>query len=262
MGGPAFVVDVVPVGRGVDDHDVGARSAQGLGGDGAGGPVGAVDDDSQAGQFDVDRSDEVLDVSRVRHFDGGFDPAHAFADGPVPFDAEEGFDLVLDGVFELEPAAREELDAVVGHGVVRGGDHHAEVDVLRGCEVGQPRGGQHVDVFDVDAGACQACRDGLREHGPGQARVAGDDRSRAPFSALCKSPGGGVAQFECQLCRNLAVGEPPHAVGSKKSGHDSSPVREKIAIVTIPSMSLPRLSAELLHNVSRGQSSQTVLKDS
>ena len=193
MGRPAFVVDVVPVGRGVDDDDVGARPAQSLGGDGAGGPVRAVDDDSQAGQFDVDRPDEVLDVNRVCHFDGGFDPAHAFADGPVPFGAEEGFDLVLDGVFELEPAARKELDAVVGHRVVGGGDHHAEVDVLGGCEIGQPGGGQHIDLFDVDAGAGQACRDGLREHGPRQARVSGDNRPGAPLSALCESPSGGFA---------------------------------------------------------------------
>jgi len=111
-------------------------------------------------------------------------------------------------------------------------------------------------LFDVDAGAGQACRDGLREHGPRQARVSGYNRPGAPFSALCESPSGGFAQFECQLCRNLAIGEPSHAVSSKKSGHDSSPVREKIAVVTIPSMALLRLPAELLHNVNRQNASK------
>ena len=43
--------------------------------------------------------------------------------------AQELLDLRLDGVVELEAAAGEELDAVVGHRVVRGADHHAEVGV-------------------------------------------------------------------------------------------------------------------------------------
>ena len=43
------------------------------------------------------------------------------------------------GVVELEAAAGEELDAVVGHRVVRGGEHHAEVGAERAGEVGDAR---------------------------------------------------------------------------------------------------------------------------
>ena len=130
------------------------------------------------------------------------------------------------------------------------GNHHAQIDVLRGTEVGQARSRQHVNVFDVDAGAGQARCDRLREHGPRQARIPRDDGSRPPIAAVGQCSGGSFAQFERQLRGYFAVGQTPHTVSSKKSGHDSSPVREKIAIVTNPSMALLSLPAELLHDVS------------
>ena len=51
--------------------------------------------------------------------------------GPLPRLAQVLLDRQLDGVVELVPAAGEELDAVVGHRVVRGRQHHAEVGAER-----------------------------------------------------------------------------------------------------------------------------------
>src|SRR5690606_6750868 len=103
--------------------------------------------------------DQVVDVAAVGEGDVVADPADVGAERALPLGAETGLDLVLDGVLELEAAPGEELDAVVRHGVVRGGDDDSEVDVVAGGQVGDTRGGQHADLGDVDSGAGQTCRD-------------------------------------------------------------------------------------------------------
>ncbi len=76
------------------------------------------------------------------------DGGRAGGDGPL--------DGGLDRVGQLVPAAGEELDAVVGHRVVAGRQHDAEVGVERCGEVGDRRGGQHPDAQHLGAGAGQA----------------------------------------------------------------------------------------------------------
>ena len=62
------------------------------------------------------------------------------------------FDLELGVVGELVAVRPEQLDAVIGEGIVRGGDHHAEI--------GAERAGQHGD--------------GRRRHRPEQEHVHAD----------------------------------------------------------------------------------------
>ena len=50
------------------------------------------------------------------------------------------------------PTARKELDAVVRHRVVGGGDHHAEIGVSRIGQEGDSRSGQHAQPSYVDPG--------------------------------------------------------------------------------------------------------------
>ena len=179
VGGAAVVVDVEAVRGGVDDDDLGAGGPQRGRTDDGGGAVGGVDDDAQAGQVSGDGVDEVVDVVLIRDGLPLDDAADVGAGGAVVDLAQEGLDLVLDGVGELVAAAGDELDAVVREGVVGGGDHDAQLDVLGGRQVGDRRGGQDAHAGDVDAGGGQARADGVVEELSGGAGVTAHDRAGA-----------------------------------------------------------------------------------
>ena len=105
--------------------------------------------------------------------------------------ADEFLDAVLGGVVELVAARAEDLDAVVGHRVVRRGDHHAELGVVGAGQMGDRRGRQHPDPQSVDALAGQACDDGGFEHLAAGSRVTADDREPArsdPASLRTRPP--------------------------------------------------------------------------
>ena len=78
-------------------------------------------------------------LERVGRID---DPADLGTDRTKPGTLrDELLDAVLGSVVELVAARAEDLDAVVGHRVVRGGDHHAEVGVIGAGQVGHRGGG-------------------------------------------------------------------------------------------------------------------------
>ena len=85
----------------------------------------AVDDDRPAAQVGAggDQLGEVVvdQAARLRH-DPDVEPGRA---RQRRVRVDQRFDLVLDGVRELEPVGAEELDPVVFDRVVRGRDHHA-----------------------------------------------------------------------------------------------------------------------------------------
>jgi hypothetical protein len=126
------------------------------------GAVRAVDDDAQPVEPVRCRGEQAGDVA-VR---GVHQPVHAADAGAgraLPGLVEAPLDGVLELVRQLVPAAREDLDAVVRHRVVRGGEHHAEVRAGTRHEGGDARRRQHAGVVDVHPGARQA-----GDHGGGQ----------------------------------------------------------------------------------------------
>src|SRR5690606_12522219 len=220
----ALVVDVAAVRGGVDDDDVGPRLAQRERGDVAGRAVGAVDGDAQALQRPAGGGHEVVDVGAVGGPGVLLDAAHAVPDGSLPAGAQARLDGVLDGVLELVAAAGEELDAVVGHRVVGGGDDHTEVDVGRRGEVRDAGGGQHAHLDDVEASAGQARGDGAGEEVSGDTGVASDDGAgTAALGGRGEHPRGRGPQLERELGGDVPVGESAHAVGSEQSGHGEVP---------------------------------------
>ena len=180
MGGSAGIVDVETVRGGVDDDDLRPGGAQGGRAHVRGGPVGGVHDDAQAGQVGGHGVDEVVDVVLVRHGLALDDPADPSARGELVDRAEQGLDLVLDGVGELVAAAGEELDAIVLKGVVGGGDDHTQVHVLGRGQVGDGRGRQDAHAGDVHAGGGQAGRDGVVEELATGTGVTAHDGARSP----------------------------------------------------------------------------------
>src|SRR5699024_3293999 len=141
---------------GVDHHHVGTSRSQCCRAHLAGGAVGAVDGDAQAAQVGFDGAEQVLDVPVPGFTAVQRDRSDVGAGRQLPAAVQVRLDLVFVGIVEVDPAAGDELDAVVGHRVVRGGDHHREVVVLGTGQVGVGGGGQHTEVLHVHSGAGQA----------------------------------------------------------------------------------------------------------
>ena len=141
VGGADAVVDVPAVGLAADRVHRGAGAAVHLGRDRGGGAVRAVDDDAcspVSGRSTVD--EQVREVvarprragrgpGRRRRRSGRWSSERPGDDGPL--------DRGLDGVGQLVAAAAEQLDAVVGHRVVAGRDHDAEVGAVSAGQEGE-----------------------------------------------------------------------------------------------------------------------------
>ncbi len=188
-----------------------------------------VEDDLQSVEAVGEHADEVGDVL-VEPLVVVPDAADAGTGRAVPGGTGavlgvDGLDAVLQLVGELVAAAGEELDAVVGHGVVAGGQHHAEVGAERAGEVGDRGRRQHADPQHVHTGAGQA-RDhrGLQEL-PGGARIPADHRGRpvpGEGARLGQYVRRGDGEAQRQLGRQIRVGDAAHAVRAEESSHLSS----------------------------------------
>ena len=214
VGRAAAVVDVQAVGHRVDRADVGAGADQGTGTGLVRGTLGAVEDDLDAHQRVVDGVDEVTDVV-VDGLVVRRDPAHGAALGTLPGLAHPRLDRDLDGVVELLATAGEELDAVVGHRVVRRRQHHAEVGAEPLGQEGDPGGRQDPEQQHVDAGRGQP-RDhrGLEEL-PRDPGVAADHREGSvalELTGVGEDVGRGNGKVQGQLSGEITVGQTPDPV--------------------------------------------------
>jgi hypothetical protein len=163
--------------------------------------------------------DVLLDRPLVRAH-----PADGRADRGVPGAAQELLDLRLDRVVELVPAASEELDAVVGHRVVRGADDHAEVGVEGVGQVGDARRRDHPEAEHVDPGRGQPGHDRVLEDLSRDPRVATDHGQGSlarpvEVAAVDDDARRGDRQVEGELGRDLAVGEATDPVGAEDARH-------------------------------------------
>src|SRR3546814_381373 len=120
---------------------------------------------------------------------------------------------------ELHATAGEELDAVVGHRVVRGAQHHAEVGVERGGQEGDTRRGHHTEEEYVDPCRGQSRHDGCLEELPGDPGVAPHHRhgtvprELTPVGQDVRCSNG---QVQSQLGGELTVGETTDSVGAEQ----------------------------------------------
>ena len=135
---------------------------------------------------------------------------------------DRGLDPVLHLVGELVPTRGEDLDAVVRHGVVRCGDHHAEACVTRSGEVRDRGGRQHADRDDVHTGGGQPGDDGRLEHFTARARVAPDDGDRMFDLVAGENPRRRVTELESQLGTQRLVRQPTNTVRTEQPTHSST----------------------------------------
>ena len=184
MGRAKAVVDVPAVGTAADGHHLGPQLVQHGRCNLVGRAVGGIDDDLQPaqGEAGVDRALAELDVAPLRIADT---PGLAQAGGVGPGGrlGQRGLDGQLPRVGQLAALGRKELDAVVRIGVVRGTEHHAQVQPERAGQVGHAGRGQRAAQQHVDAGRGKAGFQRRFEHVAGNARVLADQHGRAAPTA-------------------------------------------------------------------------------
>ena len=281
VGGTGVLVDVVAVRRGVDHDDVRACATQRFGGHHGSGAVGAVGHDLQAlerlglGFVIVQRSDGGHQMIDVQVGGSGLVVAHAAHAGTgraVPVLAEHGLDVVFLLVGQLEAAACEELDAVVGHRVVGGGNHGTHFDVEHASQVGHARSGDDAGIDHVEAAGRHACGQRGSQEITGNAGITAHQRTAAALGLVVLRTGvtehthGGVAQIQRQSCGQIPIGQSSYAIGSKHVRHNEVPLlvsryphhRSRCAPPQTPTQrktateSAPGSISEANHRINRG----------
>jgi len=133
------------------------------------------------------------------------------------------FDALLDHVGELATPAGEDLDAVVGRGVVRRRDHHTEVGVTVGDEERERGSRDDPGLEHVDARGGEACGDGRGDEVSGDPGVPGDYCGESlafgfaslRSTALAQDDSSRLGQGERQVGGEDAIGESSHTVRAK-----------------------------------------------
>ena len=136
--------------------------------------MGAVDHHGQTVEPDGARLAHMAQIA-VRRILGVDDATEPGADRAQPGSGrDQVFDLVLGVVVQFVAAGPEDLDAVVGHRVVRRRDHDPEVGVVGAGQVRHRRGREHPDPQRVDTLTGQAGDDSGLEHLAAGTRIATD----------------------------------------------------------------------------------------
>jgi hypothetical protein len=170
-------VDVDPVRVHVDGFYAGAGRGQDLLTRRTAGAVRAVEDDVQP--TGVDRGGQatpVLEVALdgVGRVDAAAERGIAGA-AELAFAPDEGLELVLDRVVELETVGVEHFQPVIVGRIVRGRHHDPRAVVAGLGQVGERRGGDDADDMDVDTEAGRPGHDRRDEHVARAPRVLPDD---------------------------------------------------------------------------------------
>ena len=145
---------------------------------------------------------------------------------------------VLERVGELGAAAGEELDAVVGHRIVRGRDHHAEV----GAEVGheerrRPGSGSTPDIETSTPELASPADTAAERNSPlrgcrARPRRWAPPAARRPANAPVAEHGAAADRAgEGQLGGEFAVREPPNAVRAEEPRHHASARRSALRVL-------------------------------
>ena len=151
----------------------------------------------------------------------------------------------LDGVFhiilQLAPTSRKELNAVIWHWVVGGGDHHAHVGTEIIGEEGYGRGRDHADVQHIHALRGHACRQRSHQHLPRYARIAADHgggAAPAHFLLGYQHARGGGTQLHRQRRSQLLVRQAAHTISSEQFTHGAKcyPVNPLTLCLPLPGL--------------------------
>ena len=219
MGRSAGGVDVDAVGAVVDGDDVGTLGAKSCRAGHGRGAVGTVQDDPEPleGVLLTQGTHQMVDVG-VHRARGGMDTSHLGTDRTLPRLTHPLLDGVLKIVDELDPATLEELDAIVGHGVVRGREHDAEIRSQLTHQISGRWSGDDSHPHHIDPGRCQASTHRSFEELTRGSWIAGHQRGRlavSECSCFAQDVGRCNREVEGQFSGEVLVGHTAYSISSK-----------------------------------------------
>ena len=205
VGGAAPLVDVHPVGVGVDH--VSAQLGEAVeqpGSGGRGGAVGAVHQDAQAAQSGVDGALQMVDIvlaglgGHIAHL---ANIATCFHRDIVVAKEDNILDFFLQFIGQLEALAVEDLDAVVLKWIVTGGDNDASVRPLVHSHPGHAWGGKSAQVQHIGPSSAQPSDEGAFQQIPGDPGILPDGNQRLlpRFFVLGQHNSGSQSYFIRQI---------------------------------------------------------------
>ena len=219
---PAVAVDVRAVRLSVDDRDSRSEFGEEMRGDVGRRSVRAVDGDADAVEPVGERPLEVLDIA-VGEEGRAVHPAdpQSLGERQLVEPADLRLDLGLDVIGELMAVRAEELDAVVAHRVVGGGDDDAGIGVDQLGEIGDRGGRDDADEMDVDAERADSRRERALEHVAGDPGVAPDE-DLGVLMLSAQDVCGRRAEAKREVRAQLGVGDTSDAVCSEQLRMDRS----------------------------------------
>ena len=156
------------------------------------------------------------------------DTPHTGSGRAFPILAEHGLDLVFLAVGQLETATGEEFNAIVGHGIMGGGDHRSHLDVEHGGQEGHARSGDDAGIDHVESAGAHARGQCGSEKIAGHSRIPADQCTATTFRlpllgfAIPQHAYGGIAQIQRQLRGQVPIRQSSNAIGSKHVRHEYS----------------------------------------
>jgi hypothetical protein len=224
----SILVDVETVGIDTDREYFGAEFPQRLGRHAIGGAIGAVDHHAQSFQAHRLRQRALgeFNIAGMFALDAlGAADVGAFRQAFGEIGIHQRFDLTLDLVGELVAVRSEQLDAVVVVGVVRGGDHHAEIAAHRARQHGNRRRRHRAGLEYVHADRGKAGNQGSFDHVAGKPGILADQHA-VTMIAPAKHQPSRLPDPKRQFRRNEAIGAAAYAVRAKiLTRHALNPAR-------------------------------------
>lgn len=186
-----------------------------------GSAVGAIHNDGQSVECNINGADEELRVTRGRRRVSG-DPADVGPHRPVPLFAHPLLDRIFDVVGEFVTASRKEFDPVVGHRIMRRREHHTEIGIKFSREPGDRGRWQYSGDRDIHTSACQTGHDRSLEKfsaGPGISSNYGAGAVSGESTSVTENVRGRHREIHGKFGRDVAVGEATYPVCAEESAH-------------------------------------------
>ena len=230
----ALHIDVAAIGFAGDEDDVSAEQLKELRRNGRSGAMRAVDDDAHARQRHASDLGYPLGVG-LGCARGTAGRADVSAGGQVSIGLEEGLNGLFFGIEELVAVGAEQLDAVVGIGIVARADHNAR----RGTTLQHPPRhrwrGQDPEPDGVTTGRGDARCECVLEHRAGTTRVA-SDQDHGCRMRVAQASGRSTTNAQRKLWREPLVGHATNAIGAEPgTGHSGLPSASRTAGACGPS---------------------------
>jgi hypothetical protein len=184
-------------------------------------PIGTIEHHPQSGQRAHSakrRASEgqiVCERLRCRADAPDVAPSRCRACHPL---ADHLLEMVLLRIGELETVSREEFNAVVGEGIMRGREHDPAQRPPGPCQISDRWCRQDTYPDGIDSGRTNAGADGRLQHVPGEPCITSDDDRPLALAGALQIFSPGTPQGERHFWRHrVVIRQAAHTIGAEET---------------------------------------------